>query len=756
MATDVTTLGMAVDSSGVTKATDALDKFSKSGKTATDSATEYEKAMQRAAANGVVIGQGIVEVAKAAIRGAEAFVGLGLSLGKYQDLAEQVGSDNPAGLASLQVAADVAGVSVEGAVLSMNRLTYQLARVKDEGAPAAKALQAIGIDFESFRKLNPDDQYKKLATELGKYADSSEKATVAQVLFGRGGAQQLRMMKELASQSQASVLITNEQIRAADDLGDMMARSRSEMKQMGQVLAAESLPALSVLAEVTSSAAKELLGLDQKTGKLKGNSGVADFAEGAVMAFGYMVDGALGVLRVLRAIGQSIGSVASAMVLAAQGEFRAAWTALGEGGKDVRDTLTEDWLSFSSRTNKALEELRTQRAKLAAEGGEGEDGKNKPRINASGLLINDNDNDKNKKAKIDEVTKSLQKLREEVETYGMEDYEKRLFEFSNLKGANAHLAEFSTLLSKLKVSEQSKAVQDFIKSLKEESDTLGMTSEQLVRYTLGRKGATQADIEQAAELQRGIDLKQKRIDAERDATKATEEALGPTARYIKDLERINELDATGKLSIEARAKATKEAWERYKDGIKDAKKETTELDEFSKQGARNIQDALGKATRSVLEGDFKSIGRTFKSVIIEMIAQAQSAQLAKWLLGDFGKTGDVGGLFGSMIKGIGGLFGGTGTVDLGNVTGADMDVFTLMSAGNKLSYDGFKAAPQSAAAPSDKAMSVGGPSVSVVQHITLQGAVSQQDLNNAMLTAKDAAKAEIAQMLSGRSPTTMR
>lgn len=72
-------------------------------------------------------------------------------------------------------------------------------------------------------------------------------------------------------------------------------------------------------------------------------------------------------------------------------------------------------------------------------------------------------------------------------------------------------------------------------------------------------------------------------------------------------------------------------------------------DEFSKQAARNIQDALGESTLRILEGKFGDIGKLWGDLLKKMIAQAAAANLAKYLLGEnFGKTGQVGGVVGDF------------------------------------------------------------------------------------------------------------
>lgn len=75
---------------------------------------------------------------------------------------------------------------------------------------------------------------------------------------------------------------------------------------------------------------------------------------------------------------------------------------------------------------------------------------------------------------------------------------------------------------------------------------------------------------------------------------------------------------------------------------------------FADQAARNIQDSLGSSVRSLLEGDFDSIEDHFKNMLKNMAAQAISANLAQLIIGNFGATGQVGGLLGSLFGSMGG------------------------------------------------------------------------------------------------------
>lgn len=93
------------------------------------------------------------------------------------------------------------------------------------------------------------------------------------------------------------------------------------------------------------------------------------------------------------------------------------------------------------------------------------------------------------------------------------------------------------------------------------------------------------------------------------------------------------------------------------------------LTEFAVKGAKNIQAYLGDALYDAVNGKFEGLGARFAEMLTRMATDAAAAGIGELLFGDVGKTNQIGGLFGSVISGIGGLFGGGG---LGSATAANV------------------------------------------------------------------------------------
>lgn len=90
------------------------------------------------------------------------------------------------------------------------------------------------------------------------------------------------------------------------------------------------------------------------------------------------------------------------------------------------------------------------------------------------------------------------------------------------------------------------------------------------------------------------------------------------------------------------------------------KKSLTEMGEFAKEAARNIQDAFADGLFDIMQGKFDEMGANFKAMIDRMVANALAAQLLKKMFGDMDTTGNIGGWAGELIKMISGGFGGSG------------------------------------------------------------------------------------------------
>lgn len=91
------------------------------------------------------------------------------------------------------------------------------------------------------------------------------------------------------------------------------------------------------------------------------------------------------------------------------------------------------------------------------------------------------------------------------------------------------------------------------------------------------------------------------------------------------------------------------------DKLSELKKPLAEVNAFAQEAGRNIQDALGDSVLKALEGNTNDIAKLWQSMLNRLIAQTAAAELGKLLLGDYAKTGQMGGWAGELSKWIGSL-----------------------------------------------------------------------------------------------------
>lgn len=149
--------------------------------------------------------------------------------GALNDMSIQTGASVES-LSRFQEIGRTTNTSAETIAQSMGRLAKNTALVDDEGKVAAIAINALGISFDEFKKLSPDQQMLAAAKALNEYEDGADKAAVVMSLLGKEGARLLPFLKDLAENSDTAARFTTAQAAAADELGDKLTILRESVQ----------------------------------------------------------------------------------------------------------------------------------------------------------------------------------------------------------------------------------------------------------------------------------------------------------------------------------------------------------------------------------------------------------------------------------------------------------------------------------------------------------------------------------------------
>jgi len=310
------------------------------------------------------------------------------AIGKFKDLGDVIGDTGEA-VASLQTASAVSGVSIDEIADISVKLTKALSKVDDESEGAAKALTALGIPLAEFKRLSPVQQIDALSKALAGFKDDKG-ATEAMEALVRGGSRLIPLLKELREQGGPRVIITQEQIDAADRFADSAAKLKSQVTQLGQSVLADLLPPFQAFVDEIGEADKAL--------------SIFNVAGSAVRIFFETIT-VLGanVIFVFNGIGREIGGIAAQLVALATLDFR-GFNAISEAMKEDAAKARAELDRFEKRILTATQTEAASRAQRRVE-----DRGFDPRrsINTSGLAAGTERDDAAKKL-LDNRLKALE------------------------------------------------------------------------------------------------------------------------------------------------------------------------------------------------------------------------------------------------------------------------------------------------------------------------------------------------------------
>lgn len=129
------------------------------------------------------------------------------------DMAQKVGASTEA-LSALGSVAKRNGSDLQGIQQAFVNLARAGTGLNQQGV---RALQAMNISLEEFRKLSPEQQFDLVARKFAGYSDGANKAALATALLGKSGADLIPTLNEVGQQGLQS--ITDKAIAAGTAVG---------------------------------------------------------------------------------------------------------------------------------------------------------------------------------------------------------------------------------------------------------------------------------------------------------------------------------------------------------------------------------------------------------------------------------------------------------------------------------------------------------------------------------------------------------
>lgn len=178
-----------------------------------------------------------------------------------------------------------------------------------------------------------------------------------------------------------------------------------------------------------------------------------------------------------------------------------------------------------------------------------------------------------------------------------------------------------------------------------------------VKTTAPRLPSTKTAKDQIDDGQKLIDQLQKQIDLTGQLTERQKLQIQIQQGYVTFQTQSQQDTATALADtldfINEQNKAYDETQKQLQQMAKVSQSTSDDMGQFAVQAARSIQSSLGDGLYDILSGNFDNIGQSFANTILKMVADAEAAQLAKALFGDYDKSGQIGGLIGTAFASFG-------------------------------------------------------------------------------------------------------
>jgi hypothetical protein len=263
-------------------------------KTLTVNVGSLESNMARAQASAVSLGKGLLLGAAAGMSIdaiSKKIMGVIDTMAHLKDVSEKTGS-SVENLSKLKFFAKQTGSDIDSIATALGKMSKGMAGADNETKGAGLALKYLGISAKDAagNLKDPAAVFTEVALKLGEYKDGAGKATIAQMLFGKAGADLLPTLKLMAEQGDIAAKVFDDQSTAARQYLRDMAKLDAMQGMLFKTIATALLPTMTDFAEVLLGASKNANVVNGAVKGLAEDKSLEDWADDAGMALAFLID----------------------------------------------------------------------------------------------------------------------------------------------------------------------------------------------------------------------------------------------------------------------------------------------------------------------------------------------------------------------------------------------------------------------------------------------------------------------------------
>jgi hypothetical protein len=204
-------------------------------------------------------------LASAALAGIGAGIGLGgltaffasvvNGLDKLNDLADATGAsiENLSALEGVALRTGTSLDTVGSALVKFNNVLKDA----EPGSKAAAALQALGLNAEELKRIDPAEALRRTAVALAGFADDGNKARLVQELFGKSVKEAAPFLKDLAEQGALVGKVTREQAEEAEKFNKQLFALQTAAVDASRAIAGPLVSSINTLIDKLKEGQKE-------------------------------------------------------------------------------------------------------------------------------------------------------------------------------------------------------------------------------------------------------------------------------------------------------------------------------------------------------------------------------------------------------------------------------------------------------------------------------------------------------------------
>lgn len=174
---------------------------------------------------------------------------------RIESLAGVVDKANQTGLSAefiqqLGFAADQSGVSVDGLLGGLTKMTIELGKTQLNSEETSNNLKQIGLEASSLADMKPEDQFLAIADAIAKLPTAAEKAAATVAIFGRSTSEMIPLLGEgekgirslMEEAKNLKIGISTEDLQSIAKADDAMARMKSSLSSVVSNIAVSLAP----------------------------------------------------------------------------------------------------------------------------------------------------------------------------------------------------------------------------------------------------------------------------------------------------------------------------------------------------------------------------------------------------------------------------------------------------------------------------------------------------------------------------------